>query len=121
MSRSAYTDYILDILSPLGEVTARAMFGGYGIYRSGIIFGIVVEETLYFKVDDSNRAEFEAQSSAPFSYETKGGKRVAMSYWHVPAEVLEESDSLILWAKKAYDASCNAVKPRRKTGKKKHA
>lgn len=48
MSRD-YCDYAIDLLSPWAKVTARKMFGGYGIYRQGKMFAIIVDDTLYFK------------------------------------------------------------------------
>lgn len=106
MSRE-YCDHLIDLLSPWSAVTAKAMFGGYGMYRQGQIFGIVVEDTLYFKVDDSNRADYEAAGAEPFTYEAKG-KRVAMSYWQVPVDTLDDPDILTAWAEKAYQVALSS-------------
>ena len=104
-----YCDYIIDSLAPWGKVTSRRMFGGYGIYRFDLIFGIIIEDTFYLKVNDSNRADYESANSEPFSYDAKG-KRVSMSYWQVPAEVLEDSELLCEWARKAYDVAMSGKK-----------
>ncbi len=88
------------------DVTVRAMFGGYGLYKKGIVFGIIADDELYFKVDDKNRAPYEARGSEPFTYEAKKGKRVAMSYWKVPADILEDPNVLPKWI----DASVQASK-----------
>lgn len=96
-----YCEYLVDMLQPWGAVTVRKMFGGFGLYRSDLTFAIVVDDTLYFKVDASNRADYEAAGSAPFSYEARG-KMVTMSYWQVPAEVLDDEHTLCEWAEKAY-------------------
>ncbi len=101
----AYCDYLIDLLSPWAEVTAKGMFGGWGLYRSGQIFGIVVEDTPYFKVDDSNRPDYEAVGTEPFFYMAKGNKRVAMSYWQVPGDILDDQDTLKDWAEKAYSTA----------------
>ena len=103
MSRD-YADYVVDLLSPWARVTAKAMFGGFGLYRQGQIFAIIVNDTLYFKVGDSNRPDYETASSSPFTYEAKG-KKIVMSYWQVPEEILEDSESLGVWAEKAFKAA----------------
>jgi DNA transformation protein len=108
MSSSGFVDYVLDILLPLGNVKARKMFGGYGITKDGISFALIVEDILYFKVGDSNRADYEESGSQPFSYESKNGKRVAMSYWEVPVDVLENHAKLAVWVEKAVEAALRA-------------
>ena len=55
---SNYSDYIIEILSPHGEIIARSMFGGYGIYKNGIIFALIISDELYFKVDVSNKSQY---------------------------------------------------------------
>jgi len=75
MKSNEFVEYITeDLLAELKGVTSRAMFGGYGIYKDGIIFGIIVDDELYFKVDDTNREEYEKMGSSPFVYRTKEGK-----------------------------------------------
>ena len=71
MSRK-YLDYLHDLFSAFAPVTTRAMFGGHGVYRDGVIIAIVIGETLYLKVDELTRPAFEAQDCAPFVYEAKG-------------------------------------------------
>ncbi|AKU90808.1 TfoX/Sxy family protein [Vulgatibacter incomptus] len=111
-SRSDFVAYVLDQLEGLGPATSRAMFGGHGIYVEGAITGLVVDDILYLKVDDENRARFEARGSAPFSYEHKDtGKSVSMSYWRVPGEVLDDADALVEWARTSLEASLRSKKP----------
>ena len=104
MHTSPYVAYVLDILSPFGTISARAMFGGYGIYKDGVIVAIVVNDELYFKVDQSNKAQYEELESEPFTYESHG-KRATMSYWKVPAEVLEDKKRLPQWLQQSYEIS----------------
>lgn len=84
------------------------MFGGLGLYREGLIFAIVVEGALCFKVNEGNRRDYENAGSEPFIYEAKG-RRVAMSYWRVPEEVMD-SEELCIWAERAYQAALNKKK-----------
>ena len=115
MSRE-YCDFVLDLLLPLGGVSARRMFGGFGLFKSGLMFGIIIDDVLYFKTGGSNRAAYEAAGTEPFRYAAKG-KSVTLSYWSVPAEVLDDSDAALAWADKACRAARQAKDgmPKRKS------
>lgn len=80
------------------------MFGGYGIYNNGSIFGIIDEDILYFKVNESNKEDYLNIGSKPFSYE-KNGKEYHLNYWQIPAEILEDEIILAKWAEKSYRIS----------------
>lgn len=111
-----FVTHVLDILEPLGPVSARRMFGGYGIYIDRIMFALVAEDSLYFKVDAASRGEFEAAGLEPFRY-TKKGKTVEMSYHVAPEDALEDAELLRDWARKGVDAAMRAA--REKAPKKK--
>lgn len=97
-------------MRPWAPVTARAMFGGYGLKREGINFAIVADETLYFKVDAQTQPQFEASGSVPFVYESKG-RSVALSYWRASAECLESPTSMQVWCEWAWQAALRAASP----------
>ncbi len=117
---SEFVSHLLDLLAPLGEVSARSMFGGWGIYRGGKMFALVAFETFYVKVDATSRPEFESQHLAPFAYETKNGRRETMSYYTVPSEALDSSTLLCEWAMKGIEAAGRAA-TRKPAGKKRTA
>lgn len=94
---AAYLDYVLEQLGRVRPVTARRLFGGAGIYADGRIFALVDDDTLYFKVDDTNRPDFEAAGMRPF--EPREGQ--VMSYWEVPGDVLEDVELLEEWMERA--------------------
>jgi DNA transformation protein len=95
-----YRDYVLEQLACLGSVTGRNMFGGVGIYLNDLFFALIANDVLYFKVDESTRADFEAAGMAPFKpYPTRN---TTMPYYEVPAFVLEDVDELTAWGRKAY-------------------
>lgn len=96
MKHNEFVEYIIgDQLVELDGMSARAMFGGFGLYYEGTIVGIVIHDELYLKVNETNQSEYEAMGSEPFTYEKKTGSVTAMSYWKVPSEVLEDRDRLI--------------------------
>ncbi len=102
-----FRDHLLDLLAPLGAVTVRAMFGGGGVYLDGTMFGLVADDVLYLKVDDANRGDFEAAGSGPFVYQGKT-RPVAMSYYQVPAEIMDDGETLCRWARRAWEAARRA-------------
>ena len=98
-----YLTYVLEQLEGLGPVHARKMFGGAGIYCQRVMFALVADDVLYMKVDDANRADFEAVGMAPF--QPFPDKSSVMSYYEVPADVLEAREQLTAWAHKALEAA----------------
>ena len=118
---SDYVDFVLDALADWHTVTGRRMFGGYGLFRQGVMFALIIDETLYFKVDGSTRPAFEQAGSTPFVYHAKG-KPVALSYWQVPPDLFEDSEQLGQWAQKAWQVAlrAQALKPVSKTKKTSH-
>lgn len=110
-----FVSHVLDLLQPLGGVSARGMFGGWGIYHAGKMFALVAFDTFYVKVDEVSRGEFESLALSPFVYEAAGGKRAVMAYFTVPAEALDSSSLLCEWAEKGIAAARRAAaKPARK-------
>lgn len=75
------------------------MFGGVGIYAGELFFALIAEDTLYFKVDDSNRPDFETRGMGPFL--PFGDERDKMQYYEVPAGLLEEPEALRPWVEKS--------------------
>jgi DNA transformation protein len=98
-----YLDYAVDQLGCLGEVVAKKMFGGVGLYHQGLFFGLIAGDVLYFKVDDENRRGYQAAGSNPF--QPYGDGSYSMSYYEVPAGVLEDVDQLREWARAALAAA----------------
>jgi DNA transformation protein len=88
--------FVLEQLAGVESVRARAMFGGVGLYANEVFFGILAADTLYLKVDDSNRVQYEAEGMTAFK--PYADKPTTMSYYQVPARVLEDGDELTTWA-----------------------
>lgn len=99
-SSAAYRDFVLDLLRPLGGVSARAMFGGYALYRDGLIFALISDDALYLKAGPRLRAEFEALGLAQFRPLSRG-KPLPMPYYEAPPEMLEDSDALLDLARRS--------------------
>jgi DNA transformation protein len=114
---SGFIELLQDALRDLAPVTARRMFGGAGLFTDGIMFGLVVDDVLYFKVDDANRPAYEAEKLEPFSYGTKA-RRVITSYWRAPERLLDDPEEMRRWANEALGAAKRAAvrkPPKRKS------
>jgi DNA transformation protein len=96
-------------LEPLGRITLKRMFSGAGVYCDGVIFGLILRDTLHFKVDDGNRAAYAAEGMAPFSYQAKGRRVEVGAYWRVPERLLDEPDEMLEWARAALAAGRRAT------------
>jgi len=106
----AYQSYVLEQLESLGRVTATRMFGGVGLYHDGAFFALIAHDTLYFKVDDHNRADYERADMKPF--QPYVNRSIRMGYYEVPADVLEDPDQLAIWATKALAAATRSAAAR---------
>ena len=113
-----YLVFVSDQLSRLGSITIRRMFGAAGIYCEGHFFAIVDDDMLYFKVNDSNRSDYEAAGMEPFTYMVDN-KETVMSFYEVPIDVLENKEKMRLWAMKAIDVAQAAKKMARRKKKTK--
>jgi DNA transformation protein len=101
MSVSAdFLTYVVDQLAAFAKVRSRRMFGGVGLYADDVFFALIDNDTLYFKVDDSNRADYLARGCKPFQ-PFPSEPTFSMNYYDVPPEVVEDSDELKVWARKA--------------------
>jgi DNA transformation protein len=108
----SYKVYVLEQLQVVGTVTAKAMFGGVGLYQHGMFFGLIDDDTVYLKVDDSNRAEFERAGSRPFQPYGEGS--YSMKYYELPADVLEDRSTLREWVLKAVAVARKSAIARKK-------
>ena len=104
---TSYADFILELLRTWRPITAKHMFGGYGIYHAGVMFALIADGQLFLKVDDESRPAFEAAGLGPFVYEAKG-RRVALSYYKAPDAMLDEPEVAREWAERAWQAALRA-------------
>ena len=106
-----FVDHLVELLQPLEGVRARAMFGGYGVYRNDLMIGLVADDVFYLKADDVTRPDFDAAGLGPFIYRSRG-KEIPMPYFQAPPSTLEDSGEMCRWAAKAYDAAVRTAKPK---------
>jgi DNA transformation protein len=109
---SDYLQYVLEQLARLPRVTSRRMFGAIGLYSDAVFFAIIDNDTLFFKVDDSTRERYLARGSQPFR-PYKDRPEVSMNYFLVPADVLEDADELLPWARESVRAASASAETKR--------
>jgi DNA transformation protein and related proteins len=115
VASDGFAEFLREQLAPLGRVTMRRMFGKTGVFCDGFMLGMVRDNTLYFRVDDDNRATFkEAECFPPLNYEKKGGT-IDLAFRRAPERLFDEPDELVTWAREALAAA------RRVAAKREHA
>lgn len=98
----SFVTFVVEQLEPVGPITPKRMFGGVGLYAGDLFFALLAGDVLYLKADDATRAAFEAAGARPFQpYPDRPAGGGTMRYYSVPAAVLEDSDELVVWAKKS--------------------
>jgi len=115
-NRATYIEFLIEQLSPLGEITARSMFGGHVMYCDGTVFALVASDTLYLKADDHNRADFEGGGLAAFH--PFGDETMSMQYYQAPPEIFEDADALLRWGRGAVAAGRRGQAKKRSKKKK---
>ncbi|MFZ6846020.1 TfoX/Sxy family protein [Undibacterium sp. RuTC16W] len=64
-SQASSVEFIVDQLSGCGAVTAKRMFGEYGLYLSEKMFAVICDDQLFIKPTDAGRAFLGTVSEAP--------------------------------------------------------
>jgi len=109
-------DHVLDLLTPLGGITRRYMFGGWGFYKDGLFFALIADGRFYLKTGPCNVQEFRDAGLPEWIYKTEKGN-MSMNYHQAPEAVLENPAMMSLWAKKGLAAAKEAAKKKPMAGK----
>jgi DNA transformation protein and related proteins len=105
-----YRDFVLEQLLRVVPVTSRPMFGGVGIYHDGLFFGLMDDDTLYFKTDRETQGEYEALGMGPFR--PFGPDAKPMAYHQLPGDLLESPELLRPWVDRALEVARRARRKR---------
>lgn len=104
---SEYIMYLADLLSCVGAIKVKPMFGGYGVYAHGLMFALIHQDVLYFKVNADTVTDYIQAGLLPFSY-IKQGKIHHINYYQCLDDALEDEEVMSKWASKAYAAALAA-------------
>jgi len=116
-----YTEYVLELLAPIGQIHTTQFFGGVGVYYGSVQFAMMIGNTLYFVTDENTRTKYEQAGKQPFSYMTKKGHVLVRRYYELPEEVLTEAGQLRVWANESIAIAARTQKPKQKNKKISHA
>ena len=108
MNESGFVSHCLELLSPLGATSSRRMFGGHALYIDGLCMALVIQDTLYLKVDDASRALFERAGCRPFTYTAKNLDIHSLGYYTAPDEAMESPAEMLPWARRGLAAAVAA-------------
>ena len=115
VASDSFAVFLCEQLAPLGRITMRRMFGKTGVFCDELMLAMVRDDTLYFRVDDDNRATFkEAESFPPLNYAKKGGT-IDLAFWRAPERLFDEPDELVAWARAALAAARRVAAKRERT------
>ncbi len=98
MVSESFKDFILDQLNYVDGVTARRMFGGFGLYAGKIFFGLIADDQLYFKTNQNTRERYLAEDMKPFTFSPK---QILKNYYQVPVDIIENRENIYDWASEA--------------------
>jgi DNA transformation protein len=104
-----FVEYLAEVFEPFGEIRAKRMFGGYGVYHDDLIFGLVDDDVLYLKADAASAPAFVERGLKPFQY-AKQGKLTRISYYLAPEEIFDDADEARAWATLAFEAALRSRK-----------
>ena len=105
VASDSFAEFLREQLAPLGPLALRRMFGKTGVFCDGVMLAMVSDNTLYFRVDDDNKALFkEAEAFPPLNY-AKKGESIDLAFWRAPERLFDEPDELVAWARQALAAA----------------
>jgi DNA transformation protein len=116
-----FNDLLEELFAPLGGVSLRRMFGGVGVFKEGIMFGLVADDVLYLKADETTSPGYETEGCGPFVYEGMKARTVTMPYWRLPDRLLDEPEEFTRWADAAFAVAVRTAKPKKKKAPKRRA
>lgn len=114
--RNEFVDYVVELISGWANISVRKMFGGYSLYREGLMFALISNDELFFKVDADSIAQFERLGCRPFIY-TSQKKTVRLSYWSAPDGSLDAPAEMHHACQTAYGAALHALAAKSGKGK----
>jgi DNA transformation protein len=117
VASDSFAEFLREQLASLGRITMRRMFGKTGVFCDGLMFGMVTDNMLYFRVDDGNRAAFNEAESFPQLNYKKQGEIIDLSFWRALERLFDEPDELVAWARIALEAASRVAAKRGRTGR----
>ena len=114
MAAKGDPDRFNDLFAPFGRIVVRRMFGGEGLFRDGLMFGLVDDVRIYFKTSDESRTAFVAEGCGSFTFHMKRGEAILTSYYALPDRLYDDPDELAEWARAAFAVALQSPTAKKK-------
>ncbi|MCP4074365.1 MAG: TfoX/Sxy family protein [Hyphomicrobiales bacterium] len=106
---SDYLTWLEDLFSVVPDTNIKSMFGGAGVFRQGLMFGLATSDgRISLKADDETLGDFIAEGCEEWQYQRKNGKITTMGYWYMPERLSEDTEELLAWSLKAFEVAMRA-------------
>ena len=115
--------FATDLVSGLGPVSARRMFGGAGLYAGAVMFALVDDGRIYLKTDAALQGDLQAAGAVPWIYTERKGPTAGVaqetSYWSLPERALDDPEEACAWGRRALMVAeaKKAAGPKRRRGR----
>jgi DNA transformation protein len=116
MAAKGDPDRFDDLFAPFGRIVVRRMFGGEGLFRDGLMFGLVDNDRIFLKTSEETRQAFIAEGCRPFTFQMKRGEAILTSYYALPDRLYDEPDELAEWARTALAVALQSPTAQKKRG-----
>ncbi len=117
-----FHEFVAELFHSLGTVSIRRMFGGAGVFKDGVMFGLLADDQIYVKADAALRAALAAEGGAPFVWtRPSDGREMDLGYVSLPTSAMDDADEASIWGRRALDVAlkARAAKPAKAAKKKK--
>lgn len=95
-SQQHIVDFICEQMDNAGQISARKMFGEYGVYCDGKFIGVICDDALFLKVTQAG------QDFAP-NLALKPAYKGAKPSFYIPQDKIEDNDWLNAFVKLTHD------------------
>ncbi len=112
-----FVAHALELLSGVGPVDARSMFGGHGVYARGVMFGLLDDDELFLKTDEVSRPRFAEAGCRQWVYVTKTKRIESTSWRRPPDEAHEDPEAMLAWATLGLESALRAQAAKGARGK----
>ena len=116
-----FVTHCLELMAGLGDsIYSKRMFGGHGIFQEGLMFSLIADDELYFKVDAENDAEFTTLGLPKFGYR-RGDKEMHLGYRLAPEPAFQNCGTMKKWAQLGWEAAVRADEAKPKSKRKRRS
>ena len=108
-----FGEWVREHFHALGRLEIKRMFGGAGVYASGVMFALLDDGVVWLKADQALAPALREAGSRQFTYPTKDGRTMSMGYWTLPDSALDDPDEALAWARRSLEVALRTAASRR--------